>query len=114
MLLKLDELIDKDYISRTQVFEKENFSNLFKCFQDDVKKDISDHYRKKFFKTFDHDSKSFDSSVNATDYLDELIDEDEDNKMSFLNDLDKIFIVQDEFMDFVEEYKHEILISITE
>jgi hypothetical protein len=103
MLLKLDELIDKDYISRTQVFEKENFSNLFKCFQDDVKKDISDHYRKKFFK-----------SHERVEDIYEMIEDDDDNKMSFLNDLDKIFIVQDEFMDFVEEYKHEILISITE
>ena len=102
MLLKLDELIDKDYISRTQVFEKENFSNLFKCFQDDVKKDISDHYRKKFFK-----------SHERVEDIYEMIEDDDDNKMSFLNDLDKIFIVQDEFMDFVEDYKNDILLLIT-
>ena len=102
MLLKLDELIDKDYISRTQVFEKENFSNLFKCFQDDVKKDISDHYRKKFFK-----------SHERVEDIYEMIEDDDDNKMSFLDDLDKIFIVQDEFMDFVEDYKNDILLLIT-
>ena len=102
MLLKLDELINKDYISQTQVFEKENFSNLFKCFQDDVKKDISDHYRKKFFKNHER-----------VEDIYEMIEDDDDNKMSFLNDLDKIFIVQDEFMDFVEDYKNDILLLIT-
>ena len=99
---KMNRLIEKDYISRTQVFKKENISKLIKAHDDDVKKDISDHYRKKFFK-----------SHERVEDIYEMIEEDDDNKMSFLDDLDVIFTNLDEFMDFVEDYKNDILLLIT-